>query len=621
MSKQSIFKQFFGLLQKIGKSLMLPVSVLPVAGILLGVGSSHFGWMPTTLSDLMAQSGGAIFGSLPLIFAIATAVGLAGNDGVAALAATVGFVVLVATLGVMATVFGVEPKLVMGMKSIDTGVFGGILIGAVAAALFKRYYRIQLPSYLGFFAGKRFVPIVTALAAIVLGVIMSLIWPPFQRGIDTFSHFAAYTNPTMAAGIYGLVERLLIPFGLHHIWNVPFFFEIGSYTDAAGKVVHGDITRFFAGDKTAGILGGAYLFKMWGLPAAGLAMWHCARPENKARIGSLMVSAALTSFLTGITEPLEFSFLFVAPLLYAVHSVLAASGQIIFGVLGAKLGFTFSQGFIDYILYYSLDTKPWLVLLIGPFFGLLYYSVFRFMITKFNLKTPGREIDATSELTAETAESAASSMTAQEKRAVALVQALGGRSNLVSVDACITRLRIELRDVTQANESQLKALGATGVLLMGHNLQAIFGPLSENLKTDIELALQKNLPGLDQAFAVKSAVSAAVTGNPSSVTVAPLPGGLTRTVSTGAFQQTALVWLKALGGEENVVTLEACAATRLRITLKNPALLNEAVLRQNGVQEIMKFKDKSVLHLIVGSEASTYALAFQGKVQPAVAGV
>jgi glucose PTS system EIICB or EIICBA component len=546
----------------------------------------------------MAQSGGAIFGSLPLIFAIATAVGLAGNDGVAALAATVGFVVLVATLGVMAQLFGIEPKLVMGMKSIDTGVFGGILIGALAAFLFKRFYRIQLPSYLGFFAGKRFVPIVTAFAAIGLGAVMSLIWPPIQGGIDTLSHFAAYSNPTLAAGIYGFVERLLIPFGLHHIWNVPFFFEIGSYTDSAGKVVHGDITRFFAGDPTAGILGGAYLFKMWGLPAAGLAMWHCARPENKARVGSLMISAGLTSFLTGITEPLEFAFLFVAPVLYAMHSIMAAAGQVLFGVLGAKLGVTFSHGMIDYVLYYSMATRPELVLILGPMYGALYYGVFRFMITQFNLKTPGREIEAE---TIEAMHSDDSRLSAGEQRAVALVQALGGRSNLVSVDACITRLRTELKNSAQINEARLKSLGASGVLVMGNSVQAIFGPLSENLKTDIEIALQKNLPGIDEQ---------SVSASPMDSMSAPKPDsgstpGLTRL--TSGMRQTAQAWLKALGGADNIAEFEACAATRLRVVLKNPALVDLGSLRKNGVQEIMHFRNKALIHLIVGTEASVYA--------------
>jgi PTS system glucose-specific IIC component len=249
-----MFKNAFAILQQIGKALMLPVAVLPVAGLLLGIGASHFSFIPAIVSQLMEAGGGAIFGHLPLIFAIGVALGLTENDGVAAIAAAVGFVVLLATMGVMAPVMGVEPAMVMGMKSMETGVFGGIIIGGVAATLFNKYYRIELPSYLGFFAGKRFVPIVTGIAAIFVGVLMSFIWPPIQGAINSFSHWAAVSDPRTAATVYGFVERMLIPFGLHHIWNVPFFFEMGSFTDTAGKVVHGDINRFFAGDPTAGIL-------------------------------------------------------------------------------------------------------------------------------------------------------------------------------------------------------------------------------------------------------------------------------------------------------------------------------------------------------------------------------
>ncbi|MEP7087331.1 MAG: PTS transporter subunit EIIC, partial [Gemmatimonadota bacterium] len=249
----SFTRSAFGSLQKIGKSLMLPVSVLPAAGILLGVGSAKFKALPEVVSSVMAQAGGAIFGNLPLIFAIGVALGLTGNDGVAALAAVVGFAVMLATMGVMAPLLHYDPKLVMGIPSIETGVFGGILIGAVAAILFNRYYRLTLPAYLGFFAGKRSVPILTAFAAVFVGIVLSLIWPPIGHGIDGFSHWAATAHPATAFALYGVVERALLPFGLHHIWNVPFFFEVGQYVDpSTGKVIHGEINRFVAGDRTAG---------------------------------------------------------------------------------------------------------------------------------------------------------------------------------------------------------------------------------------------------------------------------------------------------------------------------------------------------------------------------------
>src|SRR3954466_4237242 len=351
----------FAFLQKIGKSLKLPVAVLPVAGLLLGIGAATFGWMPEILSLLMKNSGDVIFANLPLIFAIGVALGftehagvsaLPANDGGSRLAAAIGYMVMLATMGVMAGVWGVDPKSIMGIKSMETGVFGGILAGGLAAYMFNKYYKIVLPTYLGFFAGKRFVPIVTALSAIVLGTLLSVIWPPIQHGIDVFSHWAAESDPRTAATVYGFVERLLIPFGLHHIWNVPFFFEAGSFMDpTTGKVVHGDIGRFFAGDPTAGILAGAFLFKMFGLPAAAIALWHCAKPDKKVAVGGIMVSAALTSFLTGITEPIEFAFLFVAPVLYFIHACLAATAQFVANTLGMRMGFTFSQGGIDFLMF------------------------------------------------------------------------------------------------------------------------------------------------------------------------------------------------------------------------------------------------------------------------------
>ena len=287
-----MFKNVFAVLQKIGKALMLPVAVLPIAGLLLGIGSTDFhttNQVVLAILALMKNSGDVIFGNLPLIFAIGVALGFTENDGVAAIAATIGFLVMTVTLGVMAGIQGVKPDTIMGLPSMQTGVFGGILAGGLAAVMFNRFFRISLPAYLGFFAGKRFVPIVTAISAIVLGVILSFVWPPIGGAIKSFSHWAAVSDPRTAATVYGFVERLLIPFGLHHIWNVPFFFEMGSFLDpTTGKTVSGDITRFFAGDPTAGILSGAFVFKMFGLPAAAIAIWHTAKPEHKVAVGGMI---------------------------------------------------------------------------------------------------------------------------------------------------------------------------------------------------------------------------------------------------------------------------------------------------------------------------------------------
>ena len=381
----------FSLLQKIGKCMMLPVSVLPVAGILLGVGSANFGWLPESLSLIMAKSGDAIFGNLPLLFAIGIAIGLTDNDGVAALAGTVGWVVFLAAMGVCAKLQGIEVKPIMGIPSIETGVFGGIIVGLIAAMVFSRFYRIQLPSYLGFFAGKRSVPIITAFAVIAAGAVLSFIWPPIGNAIAAFSHWAVHGRPALAFTIYGVVERALIPFGLHHVWNVPFFFQAGDFTDpATGKVIHGEIARFIAGDPTAGNMTGGYLFKMWGLPAAAIAMWRAARPENRAKIGGIMISAALTAFLTGITEPIEFAFLFVAPVLYGIHALLAGLSYFVCIALGIKHGFTFSHGLIDFVVLFPKSHDALWLLVLGPIWAAVYYGVFTFAIRRFNLLTPGK---------------------------------------------------------------------------------------------------------------------------------------------------------------------------------------------------------------------------------------
>src|SRR5262252_8342303 len=372
----SAFKNAFSLLQKIGKCMMLPVSVLPVAGILLGVGSANFSWLPESVSLVMAKSGDAIFGNLPLLFAIGVAIGLTENDGVAALAGTTGYVVFLAAMGVCAKFRGIETKAIMGIPSIETGVFGGIIVGLIAAACFNRFYKIKLPPYLGFFAGKRSVPIITSFAVIFVGAVLSFIWPPIGNAIEAFSHWAVHGRPAMAFTIYGVVERALIPFGLHHIWNVPFFFQAGEFTDpATGQVVHGEIARFISGDPTAGHMTGGYLFKMFGLPAAALAMWRCARPEQRDKVAGMMVSAALTAFLTGITEPIEFAFLFVAPVLYAVHAVLAGLAYFTCVALGIKHGFTFSHGLIDYIVLFPKSHGALWLFVIGPLWGAVYFGI------------------------------------------------------------------------------------------------------------------------------------------------------------------------------------------------------------------------------------------------------
>ena len=475
-----MLKTSFGILQKIGRALMLPVAVLPVAGILLGVGSAEFSFIPEVISNIMAQAGGSVFGNLPIIFAIGTAIGLSENDGVSSVAAVVGYVVMLGTMGVMAILLGMEPSSIMGIDSIDTGVFGGIISGIIASIMFNRYYKIKLPEYLGFFAGKRFVPIATGVVAIFVGVTLSFIWPPVQSAIDSFSQWAVTENPVLAGFIYGVVERALIPFGLHHIWNVPFQMEMGEFINPAGNLYTGDIARFFAGDPTAGFLAGGYLFKMFGLPAAAIAIWHCAKPKNKAVAGGIMVSAALTSLLTGITEPIEFSFLFVAPVLYGIHALLAGLAFALTNFLGIKMAMSFSNGLIDYILYFGIATKPlWLVYL-GIVYAALYYVTFRVVITVLNLKTPGREDD----------EESSGKVVVSTELTQKLIAAFGGKGNIKNLDACITRLRVTVNKPENVDQNTIKALGATAIVVIGQNMQAIFGPQSDNIRTEMQEAMK-----------------------------------------------------------------------------------------------------------------------------------
>ena len=598
----NILKKAFGVLQQIGKALMLPVAVLPVAGILLGVGSSKYGFLPANLSTViegdtsifaqgwpvwlaalsgllkvMANAGDVIFSSLPLIFAIGVALGLTKNDGVSALAATVGYMVLLATMGIVPNLLGTAPdSKVMGITTIDTGVFGGIVIGMVAAYLFNKYYRISLPPYLGFFAGKRFVPIATAFAAILVGAILSFIWPPIGNVINSAGQWAANENPSLATIVYGLVERALLPFGLHHIWNVPFFFQMGSFTTPEGVVVHGDIQRFFSDDQTAGILGGGFLFKMWGLPAAAIAIWHTAKPENRVRIGGIMVSAALTSFLTGITEPIEFSFLFAAPVLYVIHACLAGTAFYVMNAVGAHMGFTFSQGCIDYVLYFHNDIRPLSVLVLGPIYALIYYVIFRKAIEWFDLKTPGREDNESGQETAGSGSELAGKVLA----------ALGGSANLTSLDACITRLRVSLKDISKANTDELKALGAAGVVVVENNLQAIFGTLSENLKSDIEDYIKQHGNDSDAPLPTSAPTVAAKS-------VAPIE-------VSEPIRRKAKQFADLAGGSGNLADVHLAGLTRVVFKAADPAQINLETMSSQGFNAAA-YKN-GIFHLICDLE-------------------
>lgn len=548
-----IFKVFFGQLQRVGKALMLPVAILPAAGILLALGNAMHNeqlvslapWLKhevfVILSTIMESAGQVVFDNLPLLFAVGTALGLAGGDGVAALAALVGYLIMNATIGKVMHIsidqifsFADGAKtlsqanklpqhaLILGIPTLQTGVFGGIIMGALAAWCYNKFYNITLPQFLGFFAGKRFVPIVTSLVAIVTGVVLAFVWPPIQEGLNDLSNFLLNKNLVLTTFIFGIIERSLIPFGLHHIFYAPFWFEFGSYVNQAGEVVRGDQRIWMAQMKdgvefTAGAFTtGKYPFMMFGLPAAAYAIYRQARPERKKIVGGLMLSAALTSFLTGITEPLEFSFLFVAPILYVLHVLLAGTSFLVMHLLDVKIGMTFSGGFIDYILYGLLNwdrTHALYVIPVGIVYAIIYYFLFTFVIKHMNLKTPGREDEV-----AETRD------TSVERLPFDVLDAMGGKDNVKHLDACITRLRVEVLDKAKVDVNALKELGAAGVLEVGNNMQAIFGPKSDQIKHDMALIMKGEITSPSQTTVSEEDEAVHIDGSRSVTIVAPCDG-------------------------------------------------------------------------------------------------
>ncbi|MDO0927524.1 PTS transporter subunit EIIC [Streptomyces sp. TG1A-8] len=384
-------------LQKIGRSLQLPIAVLPAAGIMVRLGQDDIfgqdglGW--DKVAAVFGNAGSALTGSLPLLFCIGVAIGYAKKaDGSTALAAVVGFLVYSKVLQAFPlTEQHIEKGKIVAATYNDPGVLGGIIMGLLAAVLWQRFHRTRLVDWLGFFNGRRLVPIIMAFVGIVTGVFFGLIWEPIGKGI---THFGEWMTGLGAGGaaLFGAVNRGLIPVGMHQFVNTVAWFQLGDYKTASGEVVHGDITRFLAGDPSAGLFqSGFFPILMFGLPAAALAIAHCARPERRKAVLGMMTSLALTSFVTGVTEPIEFSFMFVAPLLYVLHALLTAASMAVTWGLGVHAGFNFSAGFIDYALNWHLATKPWLIIPIGLVFGVIYYVTFRFAIIRFDLKTPGRE--------------------------------------------------------------------------------------------------------------------------------------------------------------------------------------------------------------------------------------
>ncbi len=538
--------KIFGVLQRVGRSFMLPIAILPVAGLLLGIGSSFTnattietygltkllgdGTLLHALLVIMNKVGSAVFDNLPLIFAVGVAIGMAKKEKeVSALSAVIAYFVMNTAISAMLTITGqilndgsiAESVLegtitsVCGIQSLQMGVFGGIIVGLGVAALHNRFYRIQLPSALSFFGGTRFVPIISTIVYMFVGILLYFVWPVVQNGIYALGSLVTGSG-YVGTLIFGLIKRALIPFGLHHVFYMPFWqTAVGGTMEVAGQMVQGGQNIFFAqladsaniahfsADATR-YFSGEFIFMIFGLPGAALAMYQCAKPEKKKAAGGLLLSAALACMATGITEPLEFSFLFVAPALFAVQVVLAGSAYMIAHMLNIAVGLTFSGGFLDFFLFGILqgnEKTSWMrIIPVGIIYFCLYYFIFKFMIKKFDFKTPGREDDdietklytkADVNARKEAQTDGTTSADKEDARSEAITRGLGGKKNISDVDCCATRLRCTVHEPGRVNDSILKATGASGVVHKGNGVQVIYGPNVTVIKSNLEDYLEK----------------------------------------------------------------------------------------------------------------------------------
>ncbi|WP_338449721.1 maltose/glucose-specific PTS transporter subunit IIC [Niallia oryzisoli] len=512
-------KKAFEKAQQFGKSFMLPIAVLPAAGLLLGIGGAlsnpntvsaypflDIAWLQAIFT-IMSAAGNIVFANLPIIFAVGVAVGLARSDkGTAGLAAMIGYFVMNATINALLSLTGklaadnlagAGQGVAVGIQTLETGVFGGIIIGIVAAALHNKYNKIQLPQVLGFFGGSRFIPIVVSFTAILVGAILFVIWPYFQLLINQLGALVTTTGE-IGTLLYGFILRMLGPLGLHHIFYLPFWqTALGGTMEIGGKLISGTQNIFFAqlADPTteqyyegvSRFMSGRFITMMFGLPGAALAIYHCAKPKNRKVVAGILLSAALTSFLTGITEPLEFSFLFVAPILYVVHAAFDGLAFMMADIFNITVGQTFSGGFIDFILFgllQGVDKTNWpYVLLVGIPWFFLYYFTFKLLIKKRNLKVIGRE-DEEQQITG------AEQVTATD-RAKTIVVGLGGAENIDIVDCCATRLRVTIKDENLVNDDIIKTTGSKGIVKKGTGIQIIYGPQVTIVKNEVEELLDK----------------------------------------------------------------------------------------------------------------------------------
>ena len=522
--------KIFGVLQRVGRSFMLPIAILPVAGLLLGIGGSFtnetmlqtYGLMgimgPGTFLNailrVLSQAGDIVFANLPIIFAMGVAIGMAKKEKeVAALSAAIAFFIMHASISAMIVSHGgTEAMLsgaaasVVGITSLQMGVFGGIIVGLGVAALHNRFYKIELPQVLSFFGGTRFVPIISGLTYTLVGIAMFYVWPIVQQGIYAVGGVVMESG-YLGTWVYGLMERALIPFGLHHVFYLPFWqTALGGTLEVAGRVVEGAQNIFFAqlADPTVEqfavsatrFMSGKFPLMIFGLPGAALAMYKCAKPEKKKLVAGLLLSAAFTSMLTGITEPIEFTFLFVAPLLYVIHCVFAGLAYMLMHIFKVGVGMTFSGGLIDLFLFGILQGNAktnWIwIVIIGIGYFVVYYFLFTFLIRKFNFKTPGRDDSEEVKLYTRSDVNAkkANAAVAENELSAAICRGLGGKKNISDIDCCATRLRCTVYKPELVDDDALKATGASGVIHKGNGVQIIYGPRVAVVKSNLEEYLE-----------------------------------------------------------------------------------------------------------------------------------
>ncbi|EMP5262922.1 PTS N-acetyl glucosamine transporter subunit IIABC [Klebsiella variicola] len=566
-----------GFFQRLGRALQLPIAVLPVAALLLRFGQPDLLNVP-----FIAQAGGAIFDNLALIFAIGVASSWSkDNAGSAALAGAVGYFVMTKAM------VTINPE-------INMGVLAGIITGLVAGAVYNRWAGIKLPDFLSFFGGKRFVPIATGFFCLILAAIFGYVWPPVQHAIHSGGEWIVSAG-ALGSGIFGFINRLLIPTGLHQVLNTIAWFQIGEFTNAAGAVFHGDINRFYAGDGTAGMfMSGFFPIMMFGLPGAALAMYLAAPKARRPMVGGMLLSVAITAFLTGVTEPLEFLFMFLAPLLYLLHAVLTGISLFIATALGIHAGFSFSAGAIDYVLMYSLPAASknvWMLLVMGVVFFFVYFLLFSAVIRMFNLKTPGREDKAADVVTEEANSNTEEGLT---QLATSYIAAVGGTDNLKAIDACITRLRLTVGDSAKVNDAACKRLGASGVVKLNkQTIQVIVGAKAESIGDEMKKVVTRGPVAAAAAAPAGNVATAAPAAKPQAVAnaktveslVSPITGDVValEQVPDEAFASKAVGDGIAVKPTSNIVVAPA-AGTVVKIFNTNHAFCLET---NNGAEIVV----------------------------------